>query len=438
LGATFYELLTLEPIFRGRDVQYLLNQILHTEPKPLRQIDKTIPVEIETIILKAVSKNPDDRYRSAGALAADLQRYLDHQPILARRPTVIDRMRKWSLRHPGGLAAGMVLLFLLATGLLVSNQMISQEQKKAEQRAVEAEQRFLQAKQAVDMLIEVCETELADNWMMQPTRQRLLATALTYYQDFIEQRRGDKAAQGELAAEQERVKGILHDLKVLQRDIHVRLVEWPKVQVELSLADDQKTKLDLLLKTRAKEHAEYQKTVEGLDEDARRRKLVEMVEDQEQDLEEVLHPDQRERLAQIALQFFGTMTFRSPEVVDTLKLTSEQRKAMRAVEREAMHVHQKELEAWWKQRGPRDREAASTTGTPDTPRPPRPTRESLVAKVLTVLTPEQLKKWQEMVGAPFTGFDEQSFRGPGDRGPPRDGERRPKAPAADAAETPAA
>src|SRR5438445_13675989 len=83
LGATFYELLTLEPIFSGRDVQFLLHQILHTEPRGLRQLDRTIPVELETIILKSVSKNPEERYRTAADLAADLQRYLDHNPILA-------------------------------------------------------------------------------------------------------------------------------------------------------------------------------------------------------------------------------------------------------------------------------------------------------------------------------------------------------------------
>ncbi|MBS0264195.1 MAG: protein kinase [Planctomycetes bacterium] len=419
LGATFYEFLSLEPIFRGRDVQYLLNQILHTEPKPLRQVDKSIPVELETIILKAVSKNPEDRYRSAGALAADLQRYLDHQPILARRPTLVDRVRKWSQRHPGGLAVVILILVLIASGLTVSNhyisrsnylisesnRLISEEKQKAEDRALEAEQRFRQARQAVDILIEVSEGELADNWMMQPTRQRLLATALNYYQDFMEQRRGDSVAQSELAVVQERVKGILHELDVLQREIHVHLAEFPEVQAALNLTDEQKNQLDSLLKTRKKEQDDLKQLIEGLDEDARRRALVEMVEDHEQDLEKVLSPRQRERLAQIALQYGGILTFRSSQVVDTLKLTPDQRKAIRQIASDLFR------------RGPRSRDQDPARSSPWQP----PSREAQFARVMTVLTPEQVKKWQALVGEPFTDFPEPQFRGaPGGDRPPRD------------------
>src|SRR5438132_11757845 len=58
LGATLYELLTLRPIFDGADRQTLLHQILNQEPRPPRSLDRTIPVELETIVLKAVGKTP--------------------------------------------------------------------------------------------------------------------------------------------------------------------------------------------------------------------------------------------------------------------------------------------------------------------------------------------------------------------------------------------
>jgi hypothetical protein len=202
LGATFYEFLTLAPIFDGRNVQSLLHQILHAEPRGLRERDKSIPAELETIVLKCVSKNAADRYLSAGELAADIQRYLEHKPILARRPTLVDRARKWSRRHPSIVVAGMLLLAVVSVGLFINNRMISAEQSQTaaardreKARANEAEENFRQARQAVDVLIQVSEEELAENNnpMVQRTRQRLLEIALGYYQEFIEQRRGDAA-----------------------------------------------------------------------------------------------------------------------------------------------------------------------------------------------------------------------------------------------------
>src|SRR5262249_4661674 len=65
LGATLYELLTLEPAFNGSDRQELLRQIAFEEPKAPRRLNRAIPIELETIILKALEKNPADRYATA-------------------------------------------------------------------------------------------------------------------------------------------------------------------------------------------------------------------------------------------------------------------------------------------------------------------------------------------------------------------------------------
>ena len=72
LGATLYELLTLEPAFDGRDRQELLRQIAFEEPRPPRQLNKAIPQELETVVLKAMGKDPGDRYATAQELADDL------------------------------------------------------------------------------------------------------------------------------------------------------------------------------------------------------------------------------------------------------------------------------------------------------------------------------------------------------------------------------
>ena len=91
LGATLYELLTLRPMFDGADAQRLLHQILHDEPRPLRSLDRSVPLELQTIVLKAVGKNPADRYATAREFANDLRRFLDAQPILARPPSLAQR-----------------------------------------------------------------------------------------------------------------------------------------------------------------------------------------------------------------------------------------------------------------------------------------------------------------------------------------------------------
>ena len=86
LGVTLYELLTLEPAFKGGDRQELLRQIAFEEPRPPRRLNGAIPRELETIALKAMEKNPLERYATAQELADDLRRFLMHEPIRARRP----------------------------------------------------------------------------------------------------------------------------------------------------------------------------------------------------------------------------------------------------------------------------------------------------------------------------------------------------------------
>ena len=393
LGATFYELLALEPIFKGRDVQYLLHQVLHTEPRPLRQIDKTIPVELETIILKSVSKSPDDRYRSAGDLAADLQRYLDNQPILARRPSLVDRARKWSRRHPSVVVSGMLILAVIAIGLSISNHREKLRADEAKLQAVQAEKRFQQARQIVDDLFEVSEEELAGNGGMQWTRQRMLGIVLGYYEDFIEQRKGDAAAQADLKRVQEQVKGILHEMDVLQREFHRRTLELPAAQAALDLSDEQR---ELLTEVFAKWREDWlanEKVLRDLTEDARRRRMVVIAEDHDRQIDSILTFEQRQRLSEIVLQSFGIFAFKDPDVATRLALTREQRKAIREIERT---MFRRPAGSSREPRGEGEKEA----------QPPWPTKSGMVRQVVALLNEVQVRTWTEMTGAPFQGLDE--------------------------------
>jgi WD40 repeat protein len=123
LGVTLYELLTGTPAVQGRDREEILNAITLDEPRPPRTIDATIPQDLETVVLKALEKSPEDRYSSALGLAEDLRRFLDDKPIRAKRPDVLQRMKKWSRHHGPAVLAGTLLLLLalvfLAVGTLV-------------------------------------------------------------------------------------------------------------------------------------------------------------------------------------------------------------------------------------------------------------------------------------------------------------------------------
>jgi serine/threonine protein kinase/Flp pilus assembly protein TadD len=118
LGATLYELLTLEPVFGGRDRQALLRQITSEEPRPLRRLNPAVPVELETIVLKLLAKNPAERYATAQELADDLERFLRDEPIRARRPTPAQRARKWTRRH-------RPVVWSVAAGLLVAGAVLA-------------------------------------------------------------------------------------------------------------------------------------------------------------------------------------------------------------------------------------------------------------------------------------------------------------------------
>jgi WD40 repeat protein/serine/threonine protein kinase len=120
LGATMYELLTLQPAFPGVERLEVLRQIVQDEPKPPREHDPTIPIDLETIVLTAMAKAPADRYATAGDLASDLARFLDDRPIRARRPTLVERARKWTWRHRQLVAAGVAAMVCLALGLALA------------------------------------------------------------------------------------------------------------------------------------------------------------------------------------------------------------------------------------------------------------------------------------------------------------------------------
>jgi serine/threonine protein kinase len=170
LGATLYELLTLEPPFAGKGRDQLLAQVLHKDPKAPRRVNRKVPVDLETICLKAIDKDPDRRYQTAGELAADLRRYVNRFAIAARRAGPIERLRKWVKRHPG-LAAALTLL-LVAVG--VAGYFGYQAHLEAEQRIADnkAHQQALLAERRQNALEKA--TEAAFSGELERARQAIV------------------------------------------------------------------------------------------------------------------------------------------------------------------------------------------------------------------------------------------------------------------------
>jgi tetratricopeptide (TPR) repeat protein len=99
LGATLYELLAGVTPFSGDSLLGTLQKVLHEEPPSPRTHVPHLPGDLEVIVLKCLSKDPDQRYASARALAEDLGRYIDGEPILGQRPSLLYRLRRRARKH---------------------------------------------------------------------------------------------------------------------------------------------------------------------------------------------------------------------------------------------------------------------------------------------------------------------------------------------------
>jgi len=139
LGVTLYELMTLQPAFDGVSREALLRQLAFDEPLPPRQINPYIPADLATIVSKAISKSPDERYASAQEMVDDLRAFLDERPIAAKPPTLLQRAGKWSSRNRPLVASAAVILVLSTIGLSISNLLVSRERNEKQAQAARAE-----------------------------------------------------------------------------------------------------------------------------------------------------------------------------------------------------------------------------------------------------------------------------------------------------------
>ncbi len=199
LGVTLYELLTFQPPFRGIDRQELLGQIAFDEPPRPRRLNKAIPSELETIVLKAMEKRPQDRYATAQELADDLRSWLADRPIRARRPSLTARLGRWGRRHKPLMASVVAALLVGLAVLAGSIGWVARD--AAERRA------------ATERVVQMALDE-SDSWQQQRRLPEALSAA----------RRADGLLAGADMDEalRQRVRARLADLELLDRLENIR------------------------------------------------------------------------------------------------------------------------------------------------------------------------------------------------------------------------
>lgn len=240
LGLTLYELLTLRPAYDALSRAHLLQQITDWAPAHPTHWNRRIPRDLETIVLKAIEKEPSDRYQSAAEMAEDLQRFLDDRPIVACRASTREHFWRWCRRNP--VVATLALCLLLAfaigfmgvfwqwrraernlvevrrqTGIAQTNlEETHRQTARAENNLNEAKNQrtladasFRQARAVLaELFAAVGEESELDEPSLQPLRKKLLATLLEYDRGFVEQRGNDPTMHAELAASFARVATI--------------------------------------------------------------------------------------------------------------------------------------------------------------------------------------------------------------------------------------
>jgi eukaryotic-like serine/threonine-protein kinase len=172
LGLTLYELLVLRPAFDSPNRLALIEQVRSVEPPRPRSIDPRIPLDLETIVLKAVEKDPKARYASAEAMSEDLRRFLADEPIRARQVSAPERYWRWARRNPviavlGGVVTALLVavtvgsVFAAAyfkesarreTNLAAREQLANQQSQRDRKEAIE--QRDHSRRQSADLALD--------------------------------------------------------------------------------------------------------------------------------------------------------------------------------------------------------------------------------------------------------------------------------------------
>jgi serine/threonine protein kinase/tetratricopeptide (TPR) repeat protein len=208
LGAALYEMLTGRPPFKAETPAETIRQVVTEEPVRPTRLQRKVPYDIETICLQCLQKEPARRYVTAAALADDLERFINGQPIKARPTPWWEQGFKWAKRRPS--LAGLVAVTILAAlallgGGLWYNAHLQAALADARQQRDKARERYQIAREAIqDFHTRVSESPELTGKGTERLRTRLLETALPLYERLVQEEGG-----GDVEAERARAYGQL-------------------------------------------------------------------------------------------------------------------------------------------------------------------------------------------------------------------------------------
>lgn len=219
VGAVLYEMLTGRPPFQGSTVFETLEQVQSSEPVPPRQLAPRVPIDLETICLKCLQKEPSRRYSDCGELADDLQRFLNGEPIQARPVSSAERLVRWCRRNPKLAALTATTALLLVLGFAISTAfavtfaeqklVITKEKKTSDNLRILAQQETREAEK---------QTKIAKAAAVEEKRQRDIAEAA--------RKAADESAQ--LSSQQATLA--LNTIQTLVSTVQQKLAEVPGTQ----------------------------------------------------------------------------------------------------------------------------------------------------------------------------------------------------------------
>lgn len=198
LGVILYEALTGRPPFLAASLFEVLEQIRSQEATPLRRLRPSVPRDLDTICMVCLQKEPQRRYPTAARLAADLRRFLEGAPILARPVSIREKTLKWICRKPAAAALiGLTMLTCVSAvlGIVGHNAVLQKQIQRAKSEESRADDNYRQAQATIhDMLDILDRKQMADMPQLQELRRDQMKAALAFYQGVLSQLENPHAA----------------------------------------------------------------------------------------------------------------------------------------------------------------------------------------------------------------------------------------------------